>query len=76
MECRACPATHLAPNTPNAGPDVYNIRRLTTTSRKDDGVTEDESQNDTFPGRVLRYISLEKEGADYACLEPTKRRIS
>jgi hypothetical protein len=48
MVCTACPATGLAPNTPNAAPDVYNIRRLTTTFKKDDGVTEDESQNDTF----------------------------
>jgi hypothetical protein len=83
MEYTARPATRLAPNTLKATPDVSNTGGLTT-FRKDDDVPEDESQNDTFrmgylctfPGRVLGYISLEREGADYACFEPTKQGIS
>jgi hypothetical protein len=30
----------------------------------------------TLPRRFLGRISLEREGVDYVCLEPTKQRIS
>ena len=39
----------LGPKYPKAAPDVFNTRRLTTTSRKDDGVTEDSMSHKTTP---------------------------
>lgn len=63
---------------------VSDIRRLTATFWEDDGVVEGDLQNNTFrmgylgtpPRWLLGYISPEKGGVNYECLESTKQRVA